>query len=491
MQAPTSPAKGCERHGDGAIASGYGMIRARPLWRAGFVCLSLLLLPLVAEAQGDEFRISKIARDISGRVTIEVPASSDYYYILLRGDSVEEINQGIAMRTGTNGPLLVSDPSEAGGESGFYRVRRIPSAIPHDTDGDGIHDVYELAHPTILDGLRRGDSWEDPDRDGLSNWAESRLGTNPQLGSAGPHFAAGDFHTVALQSSGALWGWGDNSVSQLGSVAMARELSPVNIAPPHEWAAVSAGRTHTVAIRKDGSLWAWGENDRGQLGIGHTNLQTTPARVGNAADWLIIAASDDHTMAIKRDGTLWGWGRNDWGQLGDGTPTDRHSPVRIGTENNWRALASRLWFTLGLRSDGTLWSWGYNNVSQLGDGTREPRYSPVQIGGDGPWSAIAAGLTHAIAVKGEGTIWAWGDSSGGKLGFSTPAGSPMTPKQVGTDRDWIRVACGGEYSLALKTDGSLWATGQNDRGQLANNTQFDQHGWARIGSDIGWVAISA
>ena len=72
-------------------------------------------------------------------------------------------------------------------------------------------------------------------------------------------------------------------------------------------------------------------------------------------------------------------------------------------------------YTVSLNSDGTLWAWGDNKYGQLGDGTVVDRWSPVQIGTDTDWSQIAlsSGAWHTIALKSDGALWAWGYNSYG------------------------------------------------------------------------------
>ena len=85
-------------------------------------------------------------------------------------------------------------------------------------------------------------------------------------------------------------------------------------------------------------------------------------------------------------------------------------------------------------------------------------------------SKIASGAC-SLAVKKDGSLWAWGDNESSQLGLGTfdvpmPPKAHPTPTRVGTASDWAAVASGDTHSLARKTDGTLWAWGMNDRGQL-------------------------
>ena len=83
--------------------------------------------------------------------------------------------------------------------------------------------------------------------------------------------------------------------------------------------------------------------------------------------------------------------------------------------------------------------------------------------------AIAAGQGQSIALKSDGSVWAWGDNSAGQLGNGTTTSS-QTPVQVSDIGSATAVAAGDDHSVALESDGSVWAWGDNAAGQLGNGT---------------------
>jgi hypothetical protein len=118
------------------------------------------------------------------------------------------------------------------------------------------------------------------------------------------------------------------------------------------------------------------------------------------------------TPVPTQPGQLYTWGNNVHGQLGDGTLEGKSIPTHIGTAEDWTAVSAGYQHTVALKSDGSLWAWGDNHDGRLGDGTAELRKdSPVQIGSDNDWAAVEAGDNHTVALKTDGSLWAWGGNS--------------------------------------------------------------------------------
>ncbi|HUJ17087.1 MAG TPA: chitobiase/beta-hexosaminidase C-terminal domain-containing protein [Nitrospirota bacterium] len=326
------------------------------------------------------------------------------------------------------------------------------------------------------------------------------LDTEPPLTGKMPKLSklsAGDAHSVAIAANGALWVWGMNDEGELGDGTYAPDSYPEQIGTDKAWSSVSAGLSSTLALKNDGTLWAWGDNSYGQLGDGTTDAKYALVSIGTGSDWQMISTSGQHSVAIKRDGTLWAWGFNSNGQLGDGSQDDTYVPTRIGSDSDWVSVSAGFYHTVALKSNGTLWAWGYNGDGQLGDGTSDDEYTPVQIGGETDWTAISAGADHTVALKSNGTIWAWGANCHGQLGDGTGGGcwdgiydNKYEPVQVGSDTNWVSVSSQYYDTMALKSNGSLWAWGANWNGQLGDGTTDDQHTPVQIGTGNTWVAVA-
>ena len=194
--------------------------------------------------------------------------------------------------------------------------------------------------------------------------------------------------------------------------------------------------------------------------------------------------------AVKTDGTLWSWGWNANGQLGLNNLTDVSSPVQVGALTDWLKVACAEEATSAIKTDGTLWSWGYNVNGQLGDGTTTQRSSPVQIGALTTWSEIStSGGKFTLAIKTDGTLWAWGNGAYGKLGQNVGT-YYSSPVQVGALTTWSKCCAAKNTSLAIKTDGTFWGCGQNSQGQVGDGTTTQYSVFTQVGTLTKWLNVS-
>ncbi len=309
------------------------------------------------------------------------------------------------------------------------------------------------------------------------------------------YVAVGGGHSMILKNDDTLWAVGSNRYGQLGDKSNDNTVVPKKVMT--EVDQVSAGGNHTVILKKNGTLWAVGRNDSGQLGDGTTNTTSTPVQVkdappgdgGSVAQPITnvarISAGGNHTMIVKKNGELWAVGLNTSGQLGDGTTTNSLTPVQVMEKplvdgpvqpmTNVDQVSAGGSHTMILKKNNTLWGTGRNLYGQLGNNSYTNLQNPEQVL-DGV-AQVSAGGYHTMIVKKGGTLWAVGKNDGGQLGDgSTTESSISVEVKTAADRPMTgaaQVSAGKNHSMIIKTDGTLWAVGQN-QGQLGDGTIKDK-----------------
>ena len=311
--------------------------------------------------------------------------------------------------------------------------------------------------------------------------------------------AAGGAHSLALFSDGSLASWGGNGSGQLGNGTTTGSSIPAAVTTagtPLEGKAVvalSAGTSHSLALCSDGTVASWGDNSSGQLGTIGSRYSQVPVAVtttGTALEGksvVSIGAGDSHSLALCSDGTLATWGANDNGQLGNPNINfASFTPVAVTTAGTPLAGKTVVAIAVGeycnivLCSDGTLVGWGSNSGGQLGNNSYPTCNVPVLITTTGTVlagktvTAVAAGGSHCLALCSDGTLAAWGNNNDGQLGNNTYTSSSV-PVAVSTSgvlagKTVVSLSAGWGNSLVRCADGTLAAWGGNSNGELGSTT---------------------
>ena len=186
------------------------------------------------------------------------------------------------------------------------------------------------------------------------------------------------------------------------------------------------------------------------------------------------------------------WGLNSWGQLGNGTKVQENAPIVMPSFSDAAAIAAGQRHTLVLRSNGVLYAYGGNYSGQIGDGTTTDRLSPVIVP-NLPASVvrIAAGSRHSLALTTEGYVYAWGSNSMGQLGFGSAVIEKLSPEMIPNLNNVAGIAAGDYHSLVVKKDGTVWAFGANLRGQLGDGTNVTKMLPAQVRDSTGKAWLTA
>ncbi len=340
--------------------------------------------------------------------------------------------------------------------------------------------------------------------------------TNWKVTSAG--FNSSSF---AIKTDGTLWAWGINQNATIGDNTRVARSTPRQISAGANritgWKQVSTGYFTSIAVRDDGTLWSWGSNNYGQLGnnlplstFRSTPIQITIASLGGSNGWKYVTGGDAASCAIREDGSLWCWGFNITGQVGDNTVQYRSTPRQIsiavpGGLYGWKQVSSGREVVAAIRNDGTMWAWGLN----VGDNTGEFRSTPRQVsiaqpGGLYGWKQLSCGYNGVAAIRNDGTLWSWGDNEGGQIGDNTRSIRLTPVQEITSSTNWKYVSAnvitnasvlGGSSigrTCAIKTDGTLWAWGWNNYGQLGDNTTEPRSTPRQeITSSTNWKQVSS
>ena len=276
--------------------------------------------------------------------------------------------------------------------------------------------------------------------------------------------------------------------------------------------AVGGSLSHAVVAGPAG-VCGWGQNGVGQIGDASTTNRKTPVAVSITGTITKVVAGKSTTLFLKSNGQVWGCGYNEVGQLGLGAADNRsqhNTPVQImaGTTFTDIAVGCNQDHCLLLKNDGKVYAFGRNNDGELGTGpdglgqynsnatfgcpppstfchactasgaatncewgatandlTAQPLWSGV-------CSAVWAGSYSSFFKKTDGTIWACGDNTSGQLGNGSTTTPTTGPVSIGTfaANTVSKISVGNNHTLFLKTDGTVWATGSDAYGQLGDGT---------------------
>jgi alpha-tubulin suppressor-like RCC1 family protein len=241
---------------------------------------------------------------------------------------------------------------------------------------------------------------------------------------------------------------------------------------------------HSLGIDKNGRAWGWGVNASGRLGNNATTLQCTPVSVcGNTKTFCEISAGNQQSVAIDKDGKLWAWGGASFlqGSIGDGTIVTKRTPVSVylsdGITRTFCKIATSV-HTLVIDKNGRLWAWGLSGNGQLGTGVSIGgcKCTPVSVcGAPKTFCKIAAGSSSSYAIDKYGKLWSWGNSTNGALGNNASSGNVCTPISVcGTTKTFCHISAGVLFACGIDKNGLIWCWGQNDFGQLGDNSTVNK-----------------
>lgn len=308
----------------------------------------------------------------------------------------------------------------------------------------------------------------------------------------------GGQHASALTADGDVYTWGAGSFGQLGhGNRTSREgLSKVNGIPKSSW--IACGYAFTCAVSKDGEMFAWGAGENGRLGTGTTDDICVPTKI--AASWKAkkIFAGSVHTCALSEESEMYSWGHRNY--TGHGGTEDVLTPKILETLEgklcHMASIGPGGYHTMALTVSGAVYTWGHNRVGQLGfdndtstSTTPEgayfypvPRFVSALAGMQ--IRAVSAGWGHSAVLNYKGDVYMCGRNYRGQVGMQPSAcprnerGHPYLPAFTLVDGlaglKIEQIACGGEHTAAVTSDGELYLWGDDACAQLGHSASINQ-----------------
>jgi alpha-tubulin suppressor-like RCC1 family protein len=284
---------------------------------------------------------------------------------------------------------------------------------------------------------------------------------------------------------------------------------------------IAIGRVHALALTEDGKVFSWGGDAAGQCGHGRFRIGealnrisiggSPPASTGrrkNRSSYgggsppphqsflmldkpsgprQIISLEGEHVASIRAcryssgcrtiDGKLFCFGDNRNGNLGLGDKSTRDSPILVATISEKVVdfdMGSK--HTLAVTEDGSLYSWGDNARGQLGrdlEGSQSNTWPgivtvPTRV------TACAAGGEHSLCLTDDGSVYSWGSNDAHACGCEDSCTESITnPHKIMNLPNMVAIAAGAKHSITVDVDGAVWGFGSNANGQLGIDFEYD------------------
>lgn len=343
---------------------------------------------------------------------------------------------------------------------------------------------------------------------GNNDWGQ--LGTGGTIPATAPQqvyalydivkIASAGHQAAALRSDGTVWTWGAGHSA----------LVPTRRTELADVTDIAVGDSHVLAVVSSGDVYSWGNNSSGQLGDGTIENRAHPGLVQTLSNIRSVGAGGAHSLAVDNDGIVYGWGNTNFYQVTSNVSEEElcsYSRMCLGVPKPiWHSPSVSLFggadSTHALSNYGTVFGWGSNGMGQLGTvsqdecwirgdlGSYECSQNPLQVSGLYQVAGLAAGRWHVVAFTTSGSAYAWGSAINGQIGAPTsdlcrPGAAPFfdcaqTPVRINSLSGVVAVGAGTDHSLAVTSNGTVWAWGDNSNGQLGDGTYVQRSAPVRV-----------
>ncbi len=291
----------------------------------------------------------------------------------------------------------------------------------------------------------------------------------------------GSNHTCAVKSDGSLWCWGDNRQGQIGTGTTTLYEAPTqpDATASITWSQVSAANDYTCALDSTGMVYCWGDNTYYTVPMPPRIIRPRPITAMGSDivdyDFIHYVYNNQETSggcAIHRNGDLYCWGKNIYGELGVGDTTPHYSPEFVGV--GWSHIAFGYSGAIcGIKRDGTLWCWGRNQKLPLGEAYSSVDHFtiPQQVGDATDWKDLRMMDIGGCAMNDASELYCWGNYLGNAgIGTTDPVYEPtLVPFPAGVTA-WRMFDTGINMVCAIGNDGEAYCWGRNEWYQCGNST---------------------
>ncbi len=302
-----------------------------------------------------------------------------------------------------------------------------------------------------------------------------------------PQITGGAATACATDGGGAGYCWGLGSSGEAGDTDTSVNFNaPVPVA--FRTALIAAGSAHSCVIR-NGRAYCWGDNATGELGNNSTTQSLVPAPVSTSGvlsgvTLTQIATGPGFTCAVSAAGAAYCWGTNTSGQLGNNSTTQSLVPVAVNTAG---ALSGKTitQLTVGAPDPCALDpppaadSGGAHTRGQHGHHSTTQSLVPVAVSTSGALSGkivaqVTGGQNYGCGLDATGSGYCWGDNDDGELGNNSTSQS-LVPVSVYTAGalsgvTLYQITTGTDHTCTLDTTGAAYCWGLNSSGQLGNDS---------------------
>lgn len=312
---------------------------------------------------------------------------------------------------------------------------------------------------------------------------------------------ASNASSLALDTSGRVWAWGNGQYGELGDGLGADSTAPVRAKLPPGTTIVSIGeaRDDSYAIDSEGHLWAWGLNESGSLCLGTLKKrQLLPRRVSGVTNAVAVQGAQNHVLILLADGTVEACGTNSNGQLGVGAGVEQTStPLPVPGLSHVVEVTAGVLTSAARTESGAVYTWGDDRKGQAGIGSLSTGvFSPTLVALPGPAAEIScggdavgegddSGFDLALVA---GQVYGWGNDGHGQVGDHHRR-TKTSP--VATGLRFAKVVASGENAIGLTASGEVFTWGAGFRYSLGTGSTRSSPTPVQISSGNTMISATA